>query len=385
MTDARIRPNQRRIISLLACDDGLSRAALARRLALPKATVTDLVNDLITRGLVVETDIAAPVTAGRPARTLALTGPPPAIGIAVWSTGLLRVAVATRSGRILADTITMLDPGTPRAGLLEPAIELVQRAADAAGYTVDALDAVVLGVPAPFQRGVGMPVRRPADGSPGVFASWLHDDPAATLSRRLGTAVLVENDANLGALGEFVFGAGRDRSSLIYVKLGEHSVGAGLIINGWLHRGASGFAGELAHIQVDPDGPLCACGGRGCLIQVIGSGLIESVQPAYEQKLTYPRMLALAADGDTGMRRILGDLGRSIGRPLADVTTMLNPAAIVIDGMVGPAGGHIIDGIADALGRHAAPGAVGGLEIVAGELGERADLLGAVALMQREA
>jgi predicted NBD/HSP70 family sugar kinase len=369
---------------LLARDDGLSRAALARRLLLPKATVTDVVNDLIARGLVAETAAPAASGAGRPAHTLALTGPAPAIGVAVWSTGLLRVAIATLSGRILTDDITVLDPGSPRGALLEPAIEIVETAATAAGYDVNALSAVVLGVPAPFQRGVGLPVRRPADGSPGVFAGWLHNDPASELGRRLGTPVFVENDANLGALGEYEFGAGRDRHSLVYVKLGEHSVGAGLIVNGWLHRGVSGFAGELAHIQVDDDGPLCGCGGRGCLIQVIGTGLIETVQPAYEQTLTYPRMLKLAADGDVGMRRILGDLGRSIGRPLADVTTMLNPAAIVVDGTIGDAGVHIIDGMTEQIARHAAPAAAEAVSIVAGSLGERADLLGAVALMHHE-
>ena len=379
-----VRPNQQRVMALLARDDGHSRASLARRLALPKATVTDLVNDLIARGVVVETDTVLRAGAGRPARTLALTGPAPAIGIAVWSTGLLRVAIATLSGRILTDDITVLDPGTPRGALLEPAIDMVEAAGTSAGYDVAGLAGIVLGVPAPYQRGVGLTVRRPADGSPSVFASWLHDDPASALSQRLGTRVVVENDANLGALGEYMFGAGRDRQSLVYVKLGEHSVGAGLIVNGWLHRGVSGFAGELAHIQVDDDGPLCGCGGRGCLIQVIGTGLIEAVQPAYEQTLTYPRMLKLAADGDVGMRRILGDLGRSIGRPLADVTTMLNPAAIVVDGTIGDAGAHIIDGMFEQIARHASPAAAEAVEIVAGSLGERADLLGAVALMQRE-
>ncbi len=139
-SNTQMRPNQQRILGLLARDDGLSRAALARRLALPKATVTDLVNDLIARGIVVETDgrpASVRGSAGRPARTLALTGPPPAIGIAVWSTGLLRVAIATLSGRILTDDLTVLDPVRRAARCWSRRSTWSSAAADAAGYDVE--------------------------------------------------------------------------------------------------------------------------------------------------------------------------------------------------------------------------------------------------------
>src|SRR5205085_2229294 len=93
--------------------------------------------------------------------------------------------------------------------------------------------------------------------------------------------------------------------------------GAGLIIGGRLHRGARGFAGEIAHVQVRENGPVCACGGRGCLIRTIGTEMIDLAQPAYEPRLTYPVMISLAEAGDVGMQRLLGDFGRAIGRPRA--------------------------------------------------------------------
>ena len=384
--DDRMRPNQRRLLAALATADQLSRADLARMLDLPKATVTDLVNDLVARELIAESEPRSrPGFAGRPTRVLSLAGPAPAIGVVVWSAGLLRVAVATRSGHILAeDTSTVTVNFSYRADL-DPALEMLAKASRSAGYEVAALHSVVIGVPAPFQQGVGVAFRLSATAR---SVDWLHADPAHAdpahaLSERIGTRVVIENDANLGALGEYVFGAGQGRHSIVYLKLGEHSVGAGLIINGWLHRGASGFAGELAHIQVRDDGPLCPCGGRGCLIQVIGPALIDVVQPAYEQPLTYLHMLRLAADGDTGMRRILGDLGRSVGRPLADVCTMLNPDAIIVDGAVGEAAPYIIEGITEAVARHAAPATSEAVHIIAGTTGSRADILGAVALTQR--
>lgn len=90
-------------------------------------------------------------------------------------------------------------------------------------------------------------------------------------------------------------------------------VGSGLIVGDRLHRGARGFAGELAHVQVRENGPVCACGGRGCLIRTISTEMIDLAQPAYEQRLTYPAMIGLAESGDVGMQRLLGDFGRAIG------------------------------------------------------------------------
>ncbi|MCO8275188.1 ROK family protein [Actinoplanes sp. TRM 88003] len=138
-------------------------------------------------------------------------------------------------------------------------------------------------------------------------------------------------------------------------------------------------ARELAHIQIDDDGPLCPCGGRGCLVHA-GSALVSSVQSAYEETLTYERILALAAAGDPGPARLLGDFGRRVGRPLADICTMLNPEAVIVGGAGGP---HILDGIREAINRHAAPPAAAAVTVVPSATGDHADLLGAVALARR--
>lgn len=377
MADGELRPHQRRVLAEIARHDEISRADLGRRLDLPKATLTAIVRDLIDRGLVVDRDTVAAGARGRPATVLALAGRPTGIGVLSWSTGALKVAVATPGGRVLAEDAHTIAKDEVR---LDTAAGLLAAVAGRAGYATTDLACAVLGVPAPYQRGVGAPARREGFG----FAPWLRGDVAAALAEATGIRTLVENDANLGALGEYAFGAGRDRHSLIYVKLGEHSVGAGLVINGWLHRGVTGFAGELAHIQIDDDGPLCACGGRGCLIHRIGPGLLDAAQPAYDQPLSYPRMLAMAADGDTGMARLLHDLGRSVGRPLADACTMLNPEVIVVDGAAGEAGRHIVSGIAEMIERYAAPPAARAVTVVPGAAPADADILGAVALARHE-
>ena len=108
--------------------------------------------------------------------------------------------------------------------------------------------------------------------------------------------MLVENDANLGALGEHAFGAGRGSAGPGLREVRPDQRGPGLIIGDRLHRGVRGFAGELAHVQVRENGPVCACGGRGCLIRTISTETIDLAQPAYEQRLTYPVMISLAEE-----------------------------------------------------------------------------------------
>jgi predicted NBD/HSP70 family sugar kinase len=377
-----MRPNQRRTLAFLARVDVASRADVARELGLPKATVAGIVGDLVERGLVTEAPPAeGRNTPGRPARVLALTGPASAIGVLAWSVGELRATVVTVSGQILATRTVPLEQTAPRSTTLDRASAVLADAAAEAGHEAAGLPAVVFGVPAPLPSG------RSRSRSNAVkrwewIPTWLDDELAEALTRRLGVAVSVENDANLGALGEHVFGAGRGRPDMVYVKLGRHSIGSGLIIGGRLHRGATGFAGELGHIQVRDNGPLCPCGGRGCLLQTIFTELVELAQPAYDEPLTFAAVLARANAGDAGLRRLLVDLGRGIGRPLADLCTMLNPDLIVLDGSVGPCGRHIVAGLTETIDRHATPATATSVRVVAGDLDADAEVLGAVALVR---
>lgn len=384
---SRTRPNERRIRAWLASAGEASRAELARQLDLPKATVAGIVTDLIERGIVAEVASAqrragAP---GRPAQVLTLAGPPPAIAALTWSTDLLNVAIATLPGQVLAEHASAAGPDMDQPAVADLALASLETAARSAGYGTSPLAAVVLSMPAPVQRGMGTPDPVPGAGRRwGRGPGWLDEGLATELARRTGSTALVENDANLGALGEYVFGAGRGKPHQLYLKLGRHSVGAGLILGGRLHRGTTGFAGELAHVQVRDNGPMCTCGGRGCLIQTVGTEMIDLAQPAYEQPLTFATMLTLAEAGDVGLQRLLVDLGRSIGRPLADACTLLNPDLFVLDGSIGPAGQHIFRGIAETIDRYATPATSTAARVVMGTLQTHAEVLGAVVLVRQE-
>lgn len=401
-----------RVRTAVETSDGTTRAALAAELRLPLGTVTAAVAGLLRAGVLKErTDTSRPARAGRPPTLLTPAhGSPRTVGAVIWTHGRLQTAVATYGGTILARGDIEVAGDTSSPEVLEPAWNFLREAGDRP------LDRIVLGVPAPYQRGVGLTPGRPpvpetgdapstAPSAASVvsaassaeaaqsgraphgsgFVSWLGADTAAVLGRRLGVPVVIENDANLGALGEAYSGAGRDHRSLIYLKLGERSVGGGLVLDGALYRGVTGFAGELAHIHADDDGPLCPCGARGCLAARARDPLLELMERAYDRPLTFDEVLRLADADEHAPVRVLREVGRRLGRPLADVCTFLNPGVLVVDGGLGGAGRHVLTGIAEQIERYCSPSVVDSLLLVPGELGVDADIVGAIRLARSEA
>ena len=168
MPDVDLRPHQRRVLAEIASHDQISRTELGRRLDLPKATLTAIVRELLDRGLVVDSDAVAAGTRGRPATVLTLAGRPTGIGVLSWSSGALKVVVATPGGRVLAEDAHAIAKDEVR---FDTAAEALATVADRAGYVTAGLACVVLGVPAPYQRGVGAPARGDGSGSPHGYAT----------------------------------------------------------------------------------------------------------------------------------------------------------------------------------------------------------------------
>jgi predicted NBD/HSP70 family sugar kinase len=351
------------LLSLLECYGSVTRSDLVRLSGLPRTTVTGMVSDLIDRGLVMEQTAGGSgqaARAGRPARPLSLAGPPTLTAVLACGRAGIEAALVTYPGRIAARASTR-EVARGQAGDVDaiagPGGELVEKMLCGGGFSPGQLDQVVIGLPRP----VGP------------------REHAASVADRLGVPVRVENDANLATLGEASYGAGRGHDSLIYLKLG-HNVGAGLVVGGRLHRGASGFAGELAHVQVRPDGEVCICGGRGCMAAIVGSSLLDFAQRSYEERLALPQVLALVAEREPAVRRVFADLGRLVGEPLAGFCTMLDPAALIIDGSLGAAGQYVLAGIRESIDRRTAPVVADSIQVIPGELGDRAELLGGAAL-----
>ncbi len=367
--------NRRSITAMLAAEGPMSRADLARGTGLSRTTVSSLVTELIGAGRITESsDRGRPHKggSGRPPVLITLSAPAGGVAGVDIGHGHVRVAIADRAGRVLAEELDLVDVDSHGAEALDLAARMVRAAAPTAGFPVADLHAVGMCVPAPLDR-------RSARISMGILPGWQDLLPSEELERRLGLPVYADNDANLGALAELNHGVARGTNDMLYVKVAG-GLGAGIVLGGRLHRGTSGIAGEIGHVQVGEDGQVCRCGNRGCLETVVSAPrLLGLLQPTYAEELSTERVLELDALGDPAVRRVLSDAGRSVGRALADLANNLNPELVVIGGSLGPSA-SLLDGIRASIDRYAQPDAAGALRVVAGELGERAEVVGAVAL-----
>lgn len=371
--------SEARILALVTFSPGLSRGQVRARLGLPATTISSAVGRLLRQGQLAETpDPARRTTSGRRPSLLLPAGGSRLLGLVSWSPARLQTVLADFAGNQLR---AWQHPAAGAGPLAAPLAALEQAAG---GRMI----AAVVSVAQPYQQGVGSPRAWPDTPDRRGQAGWLRlaeADPARAWSARLGLPVLFENDANLEAVGEAVYGAAAGEANVIFVKLGERTTGAGLVLDGRLYRGANGFAGELAHVHFADDGRLCQCGGRGCLSTRLGGALIESIHETYGPDITFADVLARADAGDPGPARILGDVGRMVGSVLANLVTFLNPSVLVIDGTLGPAARIVIDGLRKSVEQLTSPIAASALRIAAGTMGERAELLGAIAVAQEDA
>jgi predicted NBD/HSP70 family sugar kinase len=367
--------NQRTLVALLAGEGPMSRADLVRASGLSRTTVSSLVADLIRAGQVTETDDRARPHkggSGRPPVVIRLSAPAGGVvGVDVGH-GHVRVAVADRLGEVLAVDHALVDVDSHGAEVLDRAAAMARSLVACSALDLADVQAVGMCVPAPLDR-------RSSRIRTGIMPGWQGLLPAEELERRLGVPVHADNDANLGALAELHQGSARGRHDVVYLKVAS-GVGAGIVLGGRLHRGASGIAGEIGHVQVGEDGHVCRCGNRGCVETMVSAArLLELLRPAYGEGLGLEQVLALDAEGDAGDRRVLSDAGRTVGRAVADLANSLNPELVVVGGTLGGSA-SLLEGLRASIDRYAQPDTAAALDVVPGALGDRSEVVGAVAL-----
>jgi predicted NBD/HSP70 family sugar kinase len=369
------RSNLRAITALLGSGGPQSRADQARGSGLSRTTVSSLVTELLDTGVVVETeDRGTPYKggSGRPPLLVALAIRPGGVAGVDIGHRHVRVAVSDRSATILAETEKWTDADPHGDATLDLAADLLRTTADDAGIPLGELLTVGLCVPGPIDR-------RSARVDQAVLPGWQQLAPAGELADRIGEPVVVDNDAYLGAMAEHQHGAGRGVADLIYIKLAS-GVGAGLVLGGRLHRGTTGIGGEVGHVLAREGGEVCRCGSRGCLeTEVSTRRLLDLLRPAYGEDLDLTDLLRLDGAGEADVRRVLTDAGRTVGRVLAGLCTTLNPARIVVGGSLGTSA-TLVAAIRDGVDHYAHPEAAASCEVVSGEFGGRAELMGSLAL-----
>jgi predicted NBD/HSP70 family sugar kinase len=385
-----LRPTDRQLLATLARHGQLQRDQLALLSGLPRTTVTDALTRLRRHGLVVEREVTGTTgRVGRPPKLLTLAAPAGLVGAIALTRSTLQAAVAGFDGTLHARRAVDPYAYDAAAGLTAPAMPLLEQSLSEISRSTGDLSCLVVGVPAPVQRSAegAHPDTRASAGASALVAGRPASLLPATLpdefGRQVGVPVWVENDANLGALGEGEFGAAANMANFIYIKI-AHGIGAGLVLNRRLYRGANGLAGELAHIHTEVDGALCFCGGRGCLTTTFSPRrLIEWIRTVHPGVDTMDDVLALAAENDAGVWRAMRDLGRAIGRSLADFCIYMAPDGIVLDGLLGKGAEPVIEGVREMLDRFAPPMVLSQLEIRGGLLGNDAELRGAAVLARQ--
>jgi predicted NBD/HSP70 family sugar kinase len=371
------RISRLRIIDSLREGGEVSRAGVARATGLSRPMVSNLVSELCAAGLVLED--AQPVTTrdrrgGRPPTLLRLASAGAAVGID-FDHSRVSVAVSDVALQIRAERTEPLDPSRPTEDGLDLAAEMVERALADAGVDRDRVVGVGMTLPGTIEQPDGVV------GPSSILPRWTGVAAGAEMRRRLGLPVVADNDANLGAVAEAAFGAARRAQDVLYVKV-TSGIGAGVILKGGLYRGGAGRAGEIGHVRVRPDGPVCRCGRRGCLETVASTdALRRALRQDHGRDLTVASMIEAARAGDPDCLQVIADGGRALGGVVAMLLNVLNPEAVVIGGDLAPVGDILVGAVKDAIASDALPESAASAIVVPGVLGDRTQLLGALALV----
>ena len=365
-----------RVLGYLRHSAGVDRAELARELDLPRPTVVSSVARLLAEGRMVAVDAEQGRAArGRGRHLIRVAGPTSLLGFVAWRHGRLSASVHDPLGeQLLAVERDTPDPGAGAEGLVGIVDEVVSAVATRRG---SALRTVVISVPAPFLRGKGAPREHSTlPGLPRGFQVTHAEDFDGYLARRFDLTVITENNANLAALGE-QYARSERIDNFIYLRIGYDGIGSAVVANGRLARGAHGYGGELAHLQLDRNGPLCHCGGRGCLWMTVRELTLPHSANLDTDPINLTGLTRLSDDHDPGAHRMLADIGRMLGRPLGHLSTFLDPEAIIIDATVGDAVDHVIRGIAESLAVEAPPVIARNVRLERSTLRDTAEIRGA--------
>jgi predicted NBD/HSP70 family sugar kinase len=368
--------NRARVVRELTTLGTTSRAEIARRTGLSASTVSAIIAALQGEGLITEdASVGGPgPRGGRPASGIALHR---SAGVAVgvdFGKRHLAVAVCDLRHEVLAETWEEMEEDCPADHGLTRARELIRAAIADAGVATTTAIGVGIGLPGPVHAISG------TLGSSTILPGW-SGVRLGDVERHFELPVYIDNDANLGTRAEAIWGAGRGCDTFVYLKVST-GIGSGLMSHGHMLSGVGGTAGEIGHIAVREEGDICRCGSRGCLETVASSpALVRMLERTLGETLETEDVIRRARGGDLACARALADAGRNIGVATATLCNLFNPQRIAVGGSLGAAGDLLLNPMRESLELRAIPSAAADAEIVPAELGERAELLGALALV----
>ncbi len=363
---------------------GISRVEAAQKLGMTRAAISMIVNDLLDLGLVREAKHLLSGNSGRPARLLEINpeyGKVIGIDLGASHVNLLITNVAAQ---ILYEQEVPIDIAEGPEKVLDKVDELVQQGIRQSGIAWDTVLAVGLGVPGPIDSASGTVI------SPPIMPGWDRYPISAVLEERWRVPVSLNNDAELGAIGEWAFGAGRGERFLAYIKAGT-GIGAGLLLDGRIYRGATGSAGEIGHLTIDENGPQCTCGNYGCVEayaggraiartarEAIEKGLRTQLSALPPEKITALEVANAARRGDFLAQQIIERAGEHLGIAIAGVVNLFNPNVIIIGGGVAQIGDLYLEPVRRTVQKRSLSASARTVRITTALLGRRSSAMGAV-------
>lgn len=387
----RITADEKLIIDRLLLPEETTRTTLARNLGVSPAWVTKIVTPLIKRGIVTETG-AAKKSGGRRARTLGINkGVGYLLGVDFGATSL-NVSLASPNTEPLAEKHAAIKISDGPEQCLGMFFSVADQLLDAFSLQRSQIRGIGVGVPGPvdFSRGFLT--------SPPIMPGWdNYPIPGELMASYPEAVVVVDNDVNLMALGELRRGEGQYVPNMIFLKLGS-DIGAGIVCEGQIYRGSSGSAGDVGHIVIEREGPLCRCGNRGCLEALAGgmaiaaeasrlavtgeSPVLSEIYRSEGRVLTAVDVGAAAAQGDLAALTLVDQSGHYVGEMLTHLVSFFNPDLILIGGGVSKIGHRFLNTVRQVILQKASPLSTRDLSIKYSDLGERAGIVGALSLAQ---
>ena len=369
-----------------------SRARLVEATGLGRSVVTQHVDSLLAYGLIAE-DGLGPSTGGRAPRLLRFRADAGYLLVADLGATSTDVALADLSGEVLVHRAEPSDIAAGPDAVLTRVERLFDKCVKEAGAVTGSLWGIGIGVPGPVEFESGRPI------SPPIMPGWDGYRVRERFAAR-NVPVWVDNDVNVMALGELKAGCGRGVKNFVFVKIGT-GIGAGIVVDGRIHRGAQGSAGDVGHIHVQAGDRevTCRCGMSGCLEAFAGgaalardakaaalAGRSEILRAMLDEKgvLEAADVAFASKHGDPTSVELMTEAGRLIGQMLTGVVNFFNPSLLVIGGGVSGAGDQLLATIRQTIYRRSLPLATRDLIVRRSELDGHAGVIGAATMVANE-
>ena len=383
----RPRPLADAVLRLIWDEQRISRADIAREAGLSRSTVSEIINEILPMGLVAEVG-EGPSRGGR--RPIVLEFQDEACVILGVEMGGSHVAVALTDlrGKVLAWETREHPVRSDPPGTRQVIAELCRACLEVPVAKGRPLVGIGIAMPCPVDPS------HPDRPSKEVLPAWDERLGLDDLGKEYDVPLLVDNDANLGALAEHWWGLGEDVDNLAYIKVAT-GIGSGHVIGGEIYRGATGVAGEIGHISIDPHGGPCICGLRGCLVTLVGGRAIEAraaeLRPEFPQseltgnKFTVHQIENAALAGDPLALQVIREAAEHLGTAVSGLLNLMNPAVVILGGDLARLGELVLAPLRQSIRSRTLVSSVAAVEILASKLGPRSVAVGAATLVLKAA